>query len=320
MRLFQCLAPTLPWLLLAGVGSARAQDAGAYRIARITITRDPVFASSDTTRMDLVSAAANRLHITTRRWIIQNELLFAEGDVYDDDIVDESERNLRKLTIIGEVFIRRDTVNDWTIDLVVHTRDRWSLEAGGSYKQEGGIATSRITLQDGNFLGNAQNIRVSFNRRSDRDAPDGIDLAFHERRLLGSWWEGLILYKWAEELKQRSLVLQRSFNTEAATWAASLVADQRSLRLYNYQDGRRTHDFPLTRHSQTTWFAISSGNITKRRLGAALVRLRSSSIKMTLRPFDNLDLVSFSLSTRHRTFYKDTYLNNFGRTEDVPLG
>lgn len=295
-------------------------DPPVYRIGRVTLQRNPVFENADSTGQDAVSALANRLHILTRSRIIENELLFEEGDAYDFDLVEETERNLRRLAIIGDVFIQRDTIDDRTIDLTVNTRDRWSLEAGGAYKTEGGIRTSRITLQDHNFLGNAQTVSASINRRSDRATPEGLDLVLRDRRLLGSLWEGSARYKRAEELELRSVRLERSFYTEAATWAASLYADRRSVRLYTYEGGRRIHDFLLHQRRAASWVAVSSGDLVKLRLGAAYLKLRTSSNELGLRPFDNFQMATVSLGTEERTFYEDTYLNNFGRTEDVPLG
>jgi hypothetical protein len=41
---------------------------------------------------------------------------------------------------------------------------------------------------------------------------------------------------------------------------------------------------------------------------------------MELRPFDNVDLVIGSVSILQRGYYKGSYIENFGRVEDVPVG
>ena len=312
--------PMILYLLFISYLSGQVSNPDRYYIGSITIVRDPVFEIDNATSYNLVFSMANKLHILTKTRIIQNELLFHEGDVYDHELVEETERNLRKLDIIGEEFIRRDTINHNTINLAVHTRDKWSTELGGGYKQEGGIRTLRMTAQDHNFLGNAQRIKLSFNQRSDRDDPEGMEFTFYDRRLLGTWWEGLLQYKRAEELDLRSMLFRRRFYTEAATWAASANVNQSTRKLYYYYRGERIREFQITQHHQTAWFSVSSGDLKKLRLGAAIVRVRTQSDELPLRPAYNLDLVCLSISPRFRRYYKERYLNNFGRTEDVPVG
>ncbi|UCH63086.1 MAG: hypothetical protein JSU77_01115 [Fidelibacterota bacterium] len=309
------------WSIFGGcLLSAQDEQVYSYLIGKVTIDRQPVFLTDTSSAINLLYTTANRLHILTRARIIRNELLFSEGDIYVHELVEETERNLRRLDIIGDVFIRRDTVGAHTIDLAVHTRDRWSLELGGSYKQEGGIRTSRITLQEHNFFGGAQRFKVSFNRRSDRMTPDGLDISFHDPRLFGSWWKSLIKYQRAEELELRSISLNRTYHTEATTWAAGVYTDQRSMEHYFYDNGIRDSTFSLSRSNQSAWFSISSGTVRKLRSSAALVRVRTPSSELPSRPYDNLDLVILSLSPRRRIYYKERYLNNFGRVEDIPVG
>jgi len=308
------------WGLLGGCLLSAQEEVYSYLVGKVTIDRQPVFQTDNSAAINFLYTTANRLHILTKMRIIQNELLFSEGDIYVHELVEETERNLRKMDIIGDVFIQRDTVSAHTINLMVHTRDKWSLELGGAYKQEGGIRTSRITLQEHNFFGKAQRFKVSFNRRSDRITPDGLELSFHERRLLGSWWKSLIKYQRAEELEISSISLNRAYHTEATTWAAGAYVDQRSMEQYFYDRGVRDSTFSLTQFNQSAWFSLSSGEVTKLRSSAALVRVHTPSSNLPPRPYDNLDLVILSLSPRRRTYYKERYLNNFGRDEDIPVG
>ncbi|MEE9465092.1 MAG: POTRA domain-containing protein, partial [Candidatus Neomarinimicrobiota bacterium] len=243
---------------LALIASATAQpDGDQFRIGRVVIDRRLVFEVSSTGGPQVISIAANRIHFLTRERIIANELLFREGERYDHNLVEETERNLRKMDFIGEVTIRRDTVDDHTIDLTVHTRDRWSLELGGAFKQEGGIQTYRLTLQDYNFLGNAQRVKLSLNRRTDRIDPDGLELLFYERRLFGSWWEGRLQYRQAEELTLRSIALRRQYSTEAATWAAGAHTDRRYGLYYHYSQGARDSTFHLSQSNMDAWLSAS---------------------------------------------------------------
>lgn len=311
----------LVWGLLGACLLSAQEEVSTCLVGKVTIDRQPVFRTGNSAAINFLYTTANRLHVLTKTRIIQNELLFNEGDSYVHELVEETERNLRKLAFIGDVFIQRDTVSEQTVNLIVHTRDKWSLELGGAYKQEGGISTARITLQEHNFLGQAQRVRVSFNRRSDRiTTPNGLELTFYEPRLFGSWWNSLIKYQWAEELELGSLDLNRTYYTEAAAWAAGAHADQRSMEHYYYNGGMRDSTFALDQSNQSAWFSCSSGEVTKLRSSAALVRVRTPSSDRPPWPYDNLDMVILSLSPRRRTYYKGKYINNFGRVEDIPVG
>ncbi|MCH7520158.1 MAG: BamA/TamA family outer membrane protein [Candidatus Marinimicrobia bacterium] len=313
-------APMLLALILitatwAGVGETRP-----YRIGRVTIVRKPILDKDNFSGHQIIPRMVNKLHIMTKWQVIRNELLFKEGDVYDPELVEETERNLRKLDIIGEVSIHRDTLDDQTIDLTVYARDTWSLEFGGSYKQEGGIIATRATLKDNNFLGNGQSIRASYNWRSDRDIPRGVAFSLYEKRLLGSWWTARVQYRQAEELALQSIGLSRSFYREASTWAGGVYVDRRTVRPYYYDNVPLTRSFLLRQYHQQAWSSLSLGHYKKLRIGAAFYRVRSRTKDLPLRPIYNLDLISLSLSPRYLKYYQVTRVNNFGRIEDIPIG
>lgn len=312
-------------MILIGAASCltAAQNAPepiGYKVGTITFVRLPVLQAGDLPVGGKIITSANRLHIQTREWIIRNELLMREGDIYRDDLVEESERNLRKLYTLGEVYITRDTVSGDRIDLQVHTRDKWSLELGGSYKQAGGITATRLTLQEHNLAGFAQVFRISYNRRSDRISPAGQEIAFYDRRLLGSRWATSWRYSSAEELEIQAFTMRRGYFSEAATWAGGTFANRLIYRPRFYESGQLTRDFEISQNNAGLWGSRSFGDTLKLRLGSAITHTRTKSNDLPLRPIHNLDLLTVAISPRFATFYKDRYLNNFGRIEDVAEG
>ncbi|MCH7858118.1 MAG: hypothetical protein IID14_00285, partial [Candidatus Marinimicrobia bacterium] len=258
-------APMLLALILITATWAEVGETRPYRIGRVTIVRKPILDKDNFSGHQIIPRMVNKLHIMTKWQVIRNELLFKEGDVYDPELVEETERNLRKLDIIGEVSIHRDTLDDQTIDLTVYARDTWSLEFGGSYKQEGGIIATRATMKDNNFLGNGQSIRASYNWRSDRDIPRGVAFSLYEKRLLGSWWTARVQYRQAEELALQSIGLSRSFYREASTWAGGVYVDRRTVRPYYYDNVPLTRSFLLRQYHQQAWSSLSLGHHQKLR-------------------------------------------------------
>jgi hypothetical protein len=290
-----------------------------FTVGRISFDRQPVFDLAPDGSWQIIPTTVNKIHIPTKERILINELLFSEGDPYSHDLVEETERNLRLLNIIGEVEILRDTIDNRTIDLTIYARDRWPYELGGTYKDEGNIRSYRLTLQDKNFLGNAQRVSLSFDSRSDRLDQDGVRVLFYERRLFGSRWGTLVQYRQAEEFDLGSLSLGRGYSTESTLWAAG--TNYRNLnRLHYYYSEDQRIIYRQVRTNMDAWFSKSTGGPSKLRVSAAVLSARQTIVDLPSSPADNYSMLVFSFSPRYRVYEKVQYLDNFGRIEDLPLG
>jgi hypothetical protein len=305
-----------------------------YVVGKITIEQRQVFDESDSTFLrklgdyvqpvgDLALTArtvANDVHVMTREEVIRRELLFKEGDPYDQRLVDESARHLRKMGIIGDISITSDTLWDNSVDVLVKAHDRWTLNPSMSVQAGGGVRGFGVGLREENLFGMGQKVEVGYNRLSDRANPNGGQISFTEPRLFGSWWSTSAQWRDADELKQTSLDIQRPFFADAAEWSARGFASIGRVRIRQYQNGDVARDDYLNQENELVWLGSSSGSDAKLQLAAAYYRMRASSDSMELRPFDNVDLVIGSVSILEREYYKGSYIENFGRVEDVPIG
>jgi hypothetical protein len=321
-------------VVFSGFYFAEGESDRTCIIGRITIVQRPVFDDADSTvlskigeysqlAVDLAQTArgvANDVHIQTRDEIIRQELLFNEGDPYDQRLIDESARHLRRLGFIGDISIRCDTLQDSTMDVVVYTHDRWTLNPGLGIQAGGGVSGFSIGLREENLFGMGQKAQIGYNRLSDRTNPNGGQVGFTEPRLFGSWWSTSALWTYADELRQTSLDVQHPFFADAAEWAARGYAGVGRIRLRQYQDGLVLRDDYLNQENELGWLATSSGTDTKFQLAGAYYRMRSDADSMQVRPFDNVDLVIGSVSLLGRVYTKGSYIENFGRVEDVPIG
>jgi hypothetical protein len=177
-----------------------------------------------------------------------------------------------------------------------------------------------IGVREENLLGMGQKADVGYSRLSDRANPNGGEIGFTEPRLFGSWWSTSAQYRIADELKQASLDIQRPFYADAAEWAAGGNASIGRVRIRQYQNGDVLRDDYLHEENEFAWLASSSDSDAKLQLAAGYYRMRASSDSMQLRPFDNVDLLIASVSILQREYYKGSYIENFGRVEDVPVG
>ena len=100
---------------------------GHFLIADIVLNKEDVFDLSNPEEDRWLYRAANRFHINTRESTIRSQLLFRSGDPYDKRVVDESARILRQNKYLYDADIRATRAANGTVDLVVSTRDVWSL-------------------------------------------------------------------------------------------------------------------------------------------------------------------------------------------------
>ena len=161
-------------------------------IATIRIERTDVFNLDDPDERHAPYILANKLHIETRERIIRRELLFAEGDPADPDVLYESERNLRRLSFLHDntriVTVPRD---DGRVDVVVRTRDVWTTRPSVSLRREGNETTGRFSFIEDNFMGFGKRLGASYRKDLDRSS-GGVE--YSDPRLLGTRWNLVATY------------------------------------------------------------------------------------------------------------------------------
>lgn len=106
----------------------------------------------------------NFLHRTTQPDILERELLIGPGDLYDSDLLRESERNMRDPFVINLLVITPVKANDpGVVDLLVVTRDVWSLRTNSAFEnQQGTFTFLTLSLAENNFLGWRKQTSVVF--------------------------------------------------------------------------------------------------------------------------------------------------------------
>ena len=126
---------------------------GKY-IRNITIDTREVFGGdpTDTThKPNIIEKAGDFFHIKTRKWIVRNQLLFKGGDELFPFQLAETERLLRSRNYLYDANVRVISVGKDSVDVIVTTRDLWSLNPGLSWDNKDKAAA--ISLQENNFLG-----------------------------------------------------------------------------------------------------------------------------------------------------------------------
>lgn len=153
-------------------------------IGKIELDRRQVFDTTQSETDGWIFRAANRFHKLTRPSVIQTQLLFETGDTYDPREVEESERILRLNEFFFDAAIVPMAYNDGVVDLLVTTRDLWSIEPEISFSRSGGENQTVLGVEDENFLGTGALIGARVESDLDRDS----NLFYFSDRQVGRRW------------------------------------------------------------------------------------------------------------------------------------
>ena len=131
-------------------------------VGKITIARQPVFRPDG----GWLQRTGNKLHRQTRERVLRRDLLFRPGDAFDPELVVRTEQLLRTRDYIADadIDVRLDPVDTTCVELIVRTRDSWSISGDGAWRSRG---RTMVALEDANILGYGTLLRLKthFDRR-----------------------------------------------------------------------------------------------------------------------------------------------------------
>lgn len=170
------------------VGDVRAQEAPACqvgRVASIQVERYPVFDDSVGPVLSKFVALANWLHVETREGVIRRELLFREGDCVDQLHLSESERLLRNFSFLQSASVEATPNDNGDVDVLVATRDDWSLRLEPRFDFGTGLGFTGIALAERNLGGTGRSLEIVY---INRPVADELGAGFFDPQFLGTRW------------------------------------------------------------------------------------------------------------------------------------
>lgn len=168
-----------------------APSADPLRIGAIRISRANVFDASDGVAARFPYSLANRIHVITQETFIRRELLFREGDVFDPEVVAESERLLRARPIFRYVSISTSAAADGVVDVEIETYDTWTTVPRPTYGVAGGEQYYGMGIRESNFLGLGKQLGAFVFRDVDRTTRG---VSYRDPQLFGTRWVANIGY------------------------------------------------------------------------------------------------------------------------------
>ena len=280
----------------------------------------------------------NDIKASTEESVVRRELFFTEGDVYDQFLVDESERALRALPFLRK--IRITSIQDGEfMDMVVSAQDTWTLFPEFGFSSGGGSDKTSVGVSEANFLGWGKRAEFFYADDEGRETYRGL---YQDIRLLGSdktlTASGLV----REDGEAFSVFFGRPFRglVEPTAWSTGTDYSDLVKRLFKNGDERfifreenvgfgaryiiSVGEPETTRYRYTLGYQYTDNDFT-----AANDRdFRDADVDPTVVSRDPELLPEdrrysgplFSVQRIHPDFISENYIDRFERIEDFNLG
>lgn len=301
------------------------ERAGAV-IGEIVIVANDVFDTTSSKENKSIFRAANRIHIVTRRNVIASQLLFATGEPYVQQRLEESERLLRQNAYIYDASVRPTAVRDGVVEVTVTTRDNWTLLPQLSYSRKGGETEYLIGVEEKNLLGRGS--QISLTREDDGDRRSTL-VEYADRNVRDTWVGLDLSYRNSDDGNRRRVSLARPFFSLTTRWSAGFDVAFREQEDTLFSRGEDAAEFRREDRFATAWFGWSRGlrDGWTRRWTAGLIvdesdfepvpvtgLLQAAPADRNLRyPFLRYDAIENRFTTARN-------LNQIALTEDVYVG
>jgi len=288
-------------------------------VGDIYINRLEVF---DTTQADWFFAApvANSIHHLTREYVVEDELLFFEGDELNRDALYETVRNLRSTNLFSDVNIAIDSVSEYYYDVYLTTQDKWStipiliFGTGGNTTNIGG------GFEELNFLGAGTHMRFEGYHRSENNIGWQGGLFLNQRRIFRSelYFDGGIS---ANKFRtDQSISILKPFRTLDTKLSYGIGASNSYGRDFLYITDKNYRLMPFHERNLQLWIARSWLKNDRVFVSALLegddVDRGDSSYGQA---FDNSGKFLVSFSSVAEDYFQTDKLNTYQK-EDVPIG
>jgi len=278
----------------------------------------------------------NKFHNKTNDSFLQRELIFREGDLVDEDLLEETERTLRELDFLGDVTITQRKVAPNKVDVFVHTEDQWTLQINASAGKSAGYSTYEFSIEEGNFLGLGKTVRLGYERDHERST---YDVFYQDPQFWNTRWNLQSGFANSSDGWRYITDFARPFYSQDTKWSYGMSWDSgtHSTRLYS-RGGRKVAEIDTDHRTGLFFTARSWGErYNKRKFGvifnadsilypnpARVIIPEAASVKAIKKNLQPVDRESYQLGGMFKwdsqNFIKETYLDKFGIIEDMPVG
>ncbi len=314
-----------PGVAASAIPSDQELLAGGAVIGEIYVRTQDIFDPSLEDEDKLLFNVANRLHMTTRPGVVERKLLFARGELYDPRRLHETARYLRSQSYLYDAQIKPVRYRNGRVDILVTTRDVWTLSAGAGLERTGGANTVQVNLEDSNFLGTGRKLEVKYSDDPDRSSQR---FRFADTALFGTRAELRLWYSDNSDGHRQIFDLAKPFYALDSRWAAAtkLLSDERQQKLYNQGDvvERFRHERTMAEVSGGLSKGLMGRHARRWLVGYTYDRNRFSADQDSSDGFEldgrTLSYPWIGFETVEDGYIETRNMDRLGRTEDFNLG
>ncbi|MBI5326177.1 MAG: hypothetical protein HZB41_13055 [Ignavibacteriae bacterium] len=288
------------------------------RINEIYLDKKDVF---DSTQSDWFFAAslANSLHVMTKDYIIEDELLFDKDDELDYDAIYETERNLRGMRLFTKVKIDVDSINDYLCNINITTQERWSTNPSILFGTGGNQTNWGGKLEEHNLIGTGTNIMFEALHRSENKIGWQGRIELFQRRLFRtefSMFGSIMAHKFRTE---QDLAFYKPFRTLSTEWSYGFTGKNHFGDDFKYIN---SHYELMEFHERNYMMWLSrSWRRTDRVFATFALELNDVNRGKPEfhRAYDNSGKIYIAFSSVSEDYIKTRNLNQW-QDEDLPIG
>ena len=300
----------------------------------------------DTSRRDnsFAARAGNRLHKSTRKFVIRDNLFIKENTPVNAFMMADNERFIRSLEYIHDarILILDIPNNPDSVDVSIFTKDLFSIAGGGA---SNGLNHINGNVYETNLAGMAQRVEVSGLYDYNRNPNWGYGALYKKDNVLHSFIDATVGYSVMsispythEEESGAYLTLTRQLVSPYSRFAGGLTISQD--QAYNIYHSPDSVVFPYKYTLFDGWAGYSIGikkltatnnTIRDRRFLAIryyqrdFLQLPQQVLTPTGAPrfdpiFNSSRAVLAQMTFFRQDYYKTQYIYGFGTTEDLPYG
>ncbi|HEU4420381.1 MAG TPA: hypothetical protein VFT55_15705 [Planctomycetota bacterium] len=303
-----------------------AQEPEPVRLRNVEIRTRDVFADEDADGNPFYWLA-NALHMVTREHVVACENWLRPGDSITSEQIAELERNLRASHLFGAVAVSQRPAGDGMTDLVIDTRDKFSLNLSASLSRVGGVDKFGVRAAESNLFGTGKQLALAANEKEDEYERY---VRFTDPQLLGSWHRFSIRTGRTEEGPFTSVELVRPLKhlEDPYSYGARYSGVDEDQDYYRF--GESTAELPLRRHSVQLFAAGAAGPRDARSTRGLELRLSTSEYGAATGPdralvrvpgdTDAIELGPYFAYALRSRYDKVTRLDAIDYVEDLELG
>jgi hypothetical protein len=264
----------------------------------------------------------NKTHFNTNENIIRKNLLFSEGDRISPLELSDNERLLRQLPFISDARITVTSVSDTEADVVVFTRDVYSLGVSYTYN---GLKKGSVSVFDKNILGLGHEFGLDVPFDNQKPHSPGIGVHYTVDNIRKTFVNMNVFYLYGLGDRSYGFDLSRKLVSSTMKYAGGISVKQ----MYTTEDLDTLEiPEPVKFNLQDYWlsrsFLLDPNSVTRLIMG---IRYTNNNVfdhpEILPNSFHNLQRYRIFLGSAAFSIQKYTKTNliySYGRTEDIPYG